>query len=147
MADYHGSDGLRVNLYVAYYQSQRNGMSIHSPARCVPAGGWQIRSFERYILRPDTGRGAWPVNRALIERGNQRALVYYWFQERGRRLTSEYAARLYLFWDSLTVNHTDGALIRLVVPLPEDADTATFDAKLTRFASTADSRLRQFVPD
>jgi EpsI family protein len=113
----------------------------------MPAGGWQIRSFEPYVLRPDTGRGAWRVNRALIEAGSQRALVYYWFQERGRRLTSEYAARWYLFWDSLTLNHTDGALVRLVVPLPKDADVRTFDAKLTRFALTADAPLSHFVPD
>lgn len=145
LADYQSPDGIPINLYVAFYLSQRNGMSIHSPARCLPAGGWQIRSFERYMLRANPA--AWPVNRVLIEQGDQRALVYYWFQERGRRLTSEYEARWYLFWDSLTVHHTDGALVRLVIPVPKGADVAAFDARLKRFASTAETQLTHFVPD
>jgi exosortase D (VPLPA-CTERM-specific) len=146
LADYRGSDGLPVNLYVAFYQSQRNGLSIHSPARCIPAGGWQIRRFERYTLRTGAGQ-AWPVNRALIEQGTQQALVYYWFQERGRRMTSEYAVRLYLFWDSLTVHRTDGALIRLVVPVPKGTNLEALDARLAKFASAAATPLKRFVPE
>jgi len=141
-----------VNLYVAYYQSQRNGLSIHSPARCIPGGGWQIRSFERRMLRPDNGpsgnvKAAWPVNRVLIEQGSQQALVYYWFQERNRRLTSEYLVRWYLFWDSLTVNRTDGALIRLVVPVPKNANLAALEARLTQFAAASESPLSRFIPE
>ncbi len=146
LADYE-ADGVPVNLYVAYYQSQRNGLSIHSPARCIPGGGWQIRSFERRMLRPDNGNAAWPVNRVLIEQGSQQALVYYWFQERNRRLTSEYLVRWYLFWDSLTVNRTDGALIRLVVPVPKNANLAALEARLTQFAAASESPLSRFIPE
>jgi exosortase D (VPLPA-CTERM-specific) len=146
LADYE-ADGVPVNLYVAYYQSQRNGLSIHSPARCIPGGGWQIRSFERRTLRPDNGKGAWPVNRVLIEQGSQQALVYYWFQERSRRLTSEYLVRWYLFWDSLTANRTDGALIRLVVPVPKNANVADLEARLTQFAAASELPLSHFVPE
>jgi exosortase D (VPLPA-CTERM-specific) len=147
LADYRGADGTPINFYVAFYQSQRNGLTIHSPARCIPAGGWTIRSFERYMLRSDATRGAWPVNRVLIEEGNHRALVYYWFQERGRRLTSEYVVRWYLFWDSLLHHRTDGALVRLVVPVPKDASIESLDAKLAKFAFTAESPLSRFVPN
>jgi exosortase D (VPLPA-CTERM-specific) len=147
LADYSDADGLPINLYIAYYQSQRNGLSIHSPARCIPAGGWQIKQSGRYTLRPDTGHGAWPVNRVIIEQGDRRALVYYWFQERGRRLTSEYVVRGYLFWDSLTEHRTDGALVRLVVPLPKDGSLAAADAQLAKFAFATEPVLKHFLPD
>jgi exosortase D (VPLPA-CTERM-specific) len=137
-----------LNFYVAYYQSQKNGMSIHSPARCIPGGGWNVLSFERHALQAPAGAaGGWPVNRVLIEQGNQRALVYYWFQERHRRLTSEYLARWYLFWDSLHLNRTDGALVRLVLPLRKDSNLADADALLTRFAFQTKEPLSHFVSD
>jgi len=147
LVDYRDVEGLAVNLYVAYYQSQREGLSIHSPARCLPAGGWEVRKFERHTLRSVNSRDAWPVNRVLIEQGGQRALVYYWFQERGRRLTSEYVVRWYLFWDSLTRNRTDGALVRLVVPLPKNMSEQEMDRKLTRFASLTEQQLPQYIPN
>jgi EpsI family protein len=99
------------------------------------------------MLRSDAVHGAWSVNRVLIEEGNHKALVYYWFQERGRRLTSEYVVRWYLFWDSLTQHRTDGALVRLVVPVPKDGNIETLDAKLAQFAFTAESPLSRFVPN
>jgi len=149
LVDYSGaSTPDPVNFYVAYYQSQKNGMSIHSPARCIPGGGWTMLSFQRHQLQASAGAaGGWPVNRVLIEQGNQRALVYYWFQERHRRLTSEYLARWYLFWDSLHLNRTDGALVRLVLPLRKDSDLASADALLTRFAFQTREPLSHFVSD
>ena len=136
-----------INLYVAYYRSQRSGMSVHSPRRCLPGGGYEIRSFERRMLPGTDGHGAWPVNRVLIEKSDQRQLVYYWFRERDRRLTDEYVVRWYLFWDALTRNRTDGALVRLVVPLPKGGSEAAADATLTRFANLAESPLSRAVPD
>lgn len=147
LANYNGADGIPINFYVAYYQSQSNGLSIHSPRRCLPAGGWDVQTFERYTLRPEGSSDSWPVNRVLIQQGNQRQLVYYWFQERGRRLTNEYVVRWYMFWDALTRNRTDGALVRLVIPIPKGAAVPDMDAKLARFAGLTESRLPDYVPN
>jgi exosortase D (VPLPA-CTERM-specific) len=147
LADYQGSDGTPVNLYVAFYQSQRSGMSVHSPRRCIPGGGWKITSFERHMVSSDASRVSWPVNRVLIEHGNQKALVYYWFRERGRRLTNEYVVRWYLFWDSLVHNRTDGALVRLVIPVTEGANLAKLDTRLAEFAYATEAPLSRAVPD
>jgi EpsI family protein len=65
------------------------------------------------------------VNRAIIALGSERALVYYWFQQRGRIITNEYLAKWFLFWDSLTRNRSDGALVRLVVPMREGEQSST----------------------
>jgi EpsI family protein len=147
LMNYRGADDVPVNLYVAWYQSQRNGMSVHSPRLCLPGGGWVIRKFERYQLPARDGLASRPVNRVLIEKGGQKQLVYYWFMERGRRLTNEYVVRWYLFWDALTRNRTDGALVRLVVPIPKGATEAEADATLTNFATQTEPALARYVPD
>jgi len=147
LMDFHGAESAPINLYVAYYRSQRSGMSVHSPRRCLPGGGYEIQAFERRMVPGTGGNAAWPVNRVIIAKGGQRQLVYYWFRERDRRLTDEYVVRWYLFWDALTRNRTDGALVRLVMPLDKDGNEADADAALSRFANLAEAPLSRAVPD
>jgi EpsI family protein len=77
----------------------------------------------------------------------QRELVYYWFQQRGRVITNEYVAKWYLFWDALTRNRTDGALVRLVVALPPGGTATAADRELTEFAAAAAPALASYIPD
>jgi exosortase D (VPLPA-CTERM-specific) len=147
LMNYRGGDDLPINFYVAFYQSQRNGLSVHSPRLCLPGGGWKIQKFEQYSIPTADRRSSWPVNRVLIEQNGQRDLVYYWFRERNRRLTNEYVVRWYLFWDSLRLNRTDGALVRLVIPIPKGTNEANVDAQLTRFAQLSEAELGRYVPD
>ncbi len=86
------------------------------------------------------------VNRVLIQLGNQKQLVYYWFQQRGRVVTNEYLVKWYMFWDSLTRNRTDGALVRLTVPLSATDSVATIESQLVEFADAAARRLDAYVP-
>jgi exosortase D (VPLPA-CTERM-specific) len=148
LADFTRGQELPINFYVAWYDSQRAGRSAHSPRSCLPGGGWQILSFaQRTIPGVRSERELLRVNRALIQMGSQRQLVYYWFQQRGRVITNEYAAKWYLFWDSLTRNRTDGALVRLVVALPPGGSTAAADQQLSEFAATAARALTPYLPD
>src|SRR5262249_47838756 len=147
LMNYRDPAGLPINLYVAYYQSQRNGLSVHSPRLCLPGGGWRISRFEQYSIPGAEGRPSWPVNRVLIEQGGQKELVYYWFRERGRRLTNEYAVRWYLFVDALRLNRTDGALVRLVIPVTKGMSEAELDTQLTRFARLTEASLSRYVPE
>jgi len=148
LVNYAGTAGALVNLYVAYYASQRDGNSAHSPRACLPGGGWEIQSFGPRIL-PGAAAGGTPlsVNRVVIQKGEARQLVYYWFQQRGRTLTNEYTVKLWIFWDLLERNRSDGAVIRLVTPLRRDEDLAAADARLARFAADAAPRLPAYVPD
>jgi exosortase D (VPLPA-CTERM-specific) len=103
LADYADGHGPAVNFYIAYYNSQRKGEAVHSPRACLPGGGWQLRDFDQRTLTNVKVDGqAVRVNRTLIELDNQRELVYYWFQQRGRIITNEFAVKWYLFWDALT---------------------------------------------
>src|SRR5450755_439324 len=136
LADFVREQEPPINYYIAWYDSQRAGRSVHSPRGCLPGGGWEIKSFTQRAL-PGVRAGDEPlrVNRALIRLGNQQQLVYYWFQQRGRMITNEYAAKWFLFWDALTRNRTDGALVRLVVALPPGRSATAADRQLTEFAA------------
>ena len=148
MADFAGAASAPVNFYVAYYASQRGGASAHSPSSCLPGGGWRMSDFGRHEI-PAASSGAAPVavNRVIIKLGDQRQLVYYWFQQRGRNVTNEYLVKWFLLWDSLTRNRTDGALIRLITPLPRGEDVRQADARLTQFSRSVVPMLAQYVPD
>ncbi len=142
-------DPLPVNFYIAYYASQRKGASAHSPKSCIPGDGWIIGDFEQKKiadLHTDKGEPL-RVNRAIITKGNNRQLVYYWFQQRGRIITNEYLVKFYLFWDALTQQRTDGALVRLVVSLPEGSHVEQADKKLAGFLKDVFPRLKEYIPE
>lgn len=149
LADFHASGSNPINLYVAYYSSQRKGEAIHSPRSCLPGGGWQIKGLTSLALPDVMFRDNRPltVNRAIIQQGEHRQLVYYWFQQRGRNLTNEYVVKWYLFWDALNRNRSDGALVRLVMPVAPGMDLSEADRQLTAFTREIISSLGAYVPD
>jgi exosortase D (VPLPA-CTERM-specific) len=135
-----------VNIYVAYYASQRSGQAEHSPGACLPAGGWHVQKWQRFEV-PGVRIGGEPlrVNRAVIQKGSERQLVYYWFHERGRDVTSEYLAKWYLFADAVTRNRSDGALVRMITPLREGEDAALGDEQLRSFSASMLPILNHYV--
>lgn len=150
--DYVGADlvsetGDRVNLFVAYIERKRGRQTWHSPQQCIPGGGWKIKSLDRVELTDSfTGR-PYKVNRVLIERNGVHQLVYYWFQQRGRRIASEWTVRYYVMLDSLLKGRTDGALVRLVTAIPAGQDIAGPEARLKDFAAEMSKHLPQYVPE
>lgn len=148
MADYIRSDRELVNFYVAWYDSQRAGQSAHSPRSCLPGGGWRITSLDQITMTDvDVHGRPLRVNRVQIELGSQKQLVYYWFQQRGRIITNEYLVKWYLFWDSLTRQRTDGALVRLVTPVRTGELVEQGDKRLAEFAADIAPKLAQYIPD
>ena len=143
LSDYRAG-GPPVNLWVAFYESQRQGHSVHSPRSCLPGGGWIIRSFDKRTLNA-AGKQV-PVNRVAIELGNQKQIVYYWFQQRGRAVTNEYIVKWYIFWDALTRHRTDGAMLRLTAPVLAGQTEADADRTLEDFARAMVPALRPYIP-
>lgn len=147
LADYVNGAGQGLNLYISWYNSQRKGEAVHSPRACLPGGGWQLRDFDQRTLDVKIGGRPLRVNRTLIELGDQRQLVYYWFQQRGRIITNEFAVKWYLFWDALTEHRTDGAMVRLIIALPRTSRESDADRELTEFARQIASTLNRYVPN
>lgn len=136
-----------IGLYIGYYATQRHGLAAHSPTECLPADGWEMQRFERRELPEIRGAsGPLAVNRVVIQKGGARQLVYYWFQQRERTLTGEYAVKAYLFWDLVTRQRSDGALVRAVTPIMPGEDEAQADRRLQGFVAGVVPRLPEFIP-
>ncbi|MFV2057615.1 MAG: exosortase C-terminal domain/associated protein EpsI, partial [Thiohalomonadales bacterium] len=148
VTDYTDGSNVPINFYAAYYASQRKGSSVHSPRSCIPGGGWRISDFsQRNLANVNIGETPLAVNRLVIQLGDTKQLVYYWFQQRGRIITNEYLAKWYLFWDALTRNRTDGALVRLTTLVKPGMDVSEADRELTAFAKAISPKLTKYIPD
>jgi len=134
-----------VNYYVAYYDSQQKGRSAHSPKSCMPGDGWEMSDFERTEITLGNDFSL-PVNRTVIRKGNQTSLVYYWFQQRGRLLNNEYLVKLYLLWDSITKQRTDGAMIRVTTPVFPHEGVEQADERIQKLIRESQSLLQNYVP-
>ncbi len=141
------SDGEVVNLYIAYYDSQRKGASVHSPRSCIPGGGWEIDTLGTKEIGELPNAKHLSVNRLTISKGTVRQIAYYWFQQRGRSLTDEYLVKWYIFQDAITINRTDGALVRLMTPLQPWEHEEDADARLAVMLRLAYPQLTSFIPD
>ena len=144
LSDYKASDGKVVNLYAAYYASQRKNDKPHSPGECIPANGWDVTSFQRttYIINGMN----WPLNRAVIQKNTLKQLVYYWFNERGRAVANEYLAKWYLHADAAFMNRTDGALIRVVTQIHSGETESEADLRLQAFLRDTMPTLSEYLP-
>lgn len=117
MREFTRGDSLApFSVYVGYYDRQVQGKTIHSPKNCLPGAGWEILESAKVPLAtaaPAVG------NRVLLANGKARALVYYWYQGRGRIEASEYRVKWDLLRDAAIHGRTEEALVRIVVVLPE----------------------------
>jgi exosortase D (VPLPA-CTERM-specific) len=148
ISDFDNSSGGFVNFYVAYYADQAAGSAAHSPRACIPGGGWLIKDLSvRTIDGITYGGRPLAVNRLLIKKGDYSQIVYYWFQQRGRNITSEWMVKWYLFWDAMTRSRTDGALVRLTTMTQPGEDVAEADERLASFASALFPYLSDYIPD
>jgi exosortase D (VPLPA-CTERM-specific) len=146
--DYRSPDRNVVNFFATYYKSQISGTMPHSPRACLPGGGWIISEFGQRDLGIVTSAGVpLVVNRSVIELGDQRQVVYYWFQQRGRSLTSEYHVKWFIFWDSIVDNRSDGALVRFSTMLNRDEELADGDRRLQELAGKVVPLLSGYLPD
>ncbi|MGI6657064.1 MAG: VPLPA-CTERM-specific exosortase XrtD [Desulfobulbus sp.] len=147
MIDYRGPDNKSINFYVAYYQSQTKGKSIHSPETCLPGSGW---IFEKAAVVPlpiaSRGNDVLPVNSVIIKKDAVRQLSYYWFPQRDRIVTSTYALKLYNFLDALLRQRTDGALVRLVTPVYPDEQIEDTKKRLEAFTRELVPVLDTYLP-
>ena len=147
LAEYAAGGSSPITLYMAYYQSQRKGQSAHSPQSCIPGGGWEITSHGTINL-PATGRpSALTINRVLIQKDRQKQLMLYWFKQRERVLASDYLVKWYLFWDALTRQRSDGALIRLSASVGPGESEQDVETRLLEFSRTIHPQLSRYIPD
>lgn len=147
VADYRRPGEPAVNFYAAYYAAQGGGQSTHSPRTCLPGDGWRIAQLNQARVGAGSGMQALQVNRAVIQKGESRQLVYYWFQQRGRSLTDELQVKWLILRDGLLTGRSDGALVRLVTVVVPGESTADAETRLQAVLTEVRKELPAHVPD
>ena len=144
MRNYRTAEGQGANLYVGYYASQRDGATYHSPLNCLPGSGWTMSAPGRITIAPQ-GKPPFEANRYVIENGATKELLIYWYQGRGRAVASEYWGKVYTVIDSVRLRRSDGAMVRVMVPVG-NSETAALKAA-AELAASASTWLPEFIPD
>ena len=133
------SDGKTVGFFSAWYADQSDG-GVHSPEVCLPGSGWEIAWLERVDITESIGSEVqFRINKAIIQKGETRMMVYYWFEQKGRKVAWDFAAKLLLVADGITTGRKDGAIVRLTTPIERGESDADAAARL-------DDMLRSVVP-
>lgn len=120
--NYQGPD--KEELFVAFFKSQRAGVTPHSPKLCLPANGWAEESSRIISVKVPGEIAPIPVNRYIVFKDDQRRLVLYWFQNWHRATADEYLSKFYLLYDSIRYRRSDEALIRVVTDYSNRSDVA-----------------------
>jgi len=144
LRDYRAPDGRSANFYVGYYASQRDGATYHSPLNCLPGAGWVMSEPGQITIRPK-GRAPFIANRYLIQNGDHKDLLVYWYQGRGRSVASEYWGKIYTVVDSVSMRRSDGAMVRITTPVTT-SEPAALQAAVD-LAAEASTILPEFIPD
>lgn len=142
---YARPDGRMVSIYVGYYSTQRSGITYHSPLNCLPGSGWTLYDPARIGITQGDGSRSFDANRFIVQNGNDREILIYWYQGRGRAVASEYWDKLYTVVDSTRKRRSDGAMVRLMTPIAtSEAAALELTADLAKEISSV---LPAFVPD
>jgi EpsI family protein len=144
MRNYQGVNGRAANLYIGYYASQRTGATYHSPLNCLPGSGWTMSEPGRITITP-AGRATFVANKYLVQNGGRKELLIYWYQGRGRTVASEYWGKIYTVIDSVRMRRSDGAMVRVMVPVGASESEAIESGK--DLAASASAALPEFIPD
>lgn len=144
LRNYRGADGRVVNFYVGYYASQREGATYHSPLNCLPGSGWVMSEPGKITITPK-GRAPFVANRYLIQNGDHKELLVYWYQGRGRAVASEYWGKIYTVVDSVRLRRSDGAMVRITTSV-ESSEPAALQAAAD-LAANSSTILPAFIPD
>lgn len=150
--DYHQVNLTRagapdVGLFMAWYADQSQG-GVHSPEICLPGAGWEIAWLERTDMTAQLGRERpFNINRAIIQKGEVRMMVYYWFEQKGRSIAWDFSAKFWLMWDGVATGRTDGALVRLTTLIGAGESDASAEARLFDVLQEVLEPLPRFIPD
>jgi EpsI family protein len=135
-----------IGVFIGYFATQRSGQSIHSPQHCLPGAGWTFES-SRYADLEDINGKRFNVGEYVINNGESKQFVIYWYQAHGRSIANEYRAKAYMLADAIRENRTDGALIRVITPIASTESVDTARERAVRFTSHMTPYLPQFIPN
>jgi EpsI family protein len=157
---YISQDRTIIGLYIGYYQSQRQGDTVHSPLNCLPGAGWNPTKRKRITIPVKKGLDLdnngdseqhlrnITVNSLVIRKGYESQVVIYWYQSQGRVVASEYWGKIFTVVNAIRTNRTDTALVRVVTPVRNSGTPAENSAEkhAIMFVKSLCPLLENFLP-
>lgn len=135
-----------IEFFSAWYEDQSRG-GVHSPEICLPGSGWEIAWLERIDLSSDMEWDRpFQINRAIIQKGEVRMMVFYWFDQKGRKIAWDMAAKYWLLVDGVRTGRTDGAIVRLTTKISDDETDADAEMRLMDMMRATVPILDRFIP-
>lgn len=146
LREYQGQPSeLGVNLFIAYYRSQRDGETPHSPQNCLPGSGWMFVENKRVMINM-SGHEPFPANRDVIAQGETRQIMLYWFWAHNHGVASEFWNKYYLVKDAIHMNRTDGALVRIVSYMLPGETAEQAQKRISPFVDSVLPMLNDYIP-
>jgi EpsI family protein len=137
-----------VGLFMAFYDKQGGNNGIHSPEVCLPAAGWEIAWLERTdIAEQLQSAQPFPINQAIIQKGESRMMVYYWYEQQGRQVAWDFAAKFWLFADGVRTGRADGGIVRLTTVIDPSETEADASKRLMDVLVSVQDSLPKFMPE
>ena len=134
-----------IGVFIAYFPTQRTGITIHSPKNCLPGAGWSFEWSHYVDLNDINGKGH-SVGEYIVANGENRQFVIYWYEAHGRSIASEYLAKIYMVTDAMRMNRTDGALVRVSTPIDPAEGPLPAKARVEAFTAHLTTMLPDFIP-
>jgi EpsI family protein len=151
LSRYYYAERAVVGFFVGYYESQRQGDSMHSPLNCLPGAGWQPLDKSYLPIQVASASGVQSeitVNRYVIEKGLDQQVVLYWYQSHGRVIANEYRSKIFMVYDAARLNRSDASLVRVTSPkLGSDAGgLQQAEARAIEFVKQVFPMMERFLP-
>ena len=139
---YVAEDGTTVDMYLSYFDGGPNSGGIHSPKHCMPGSGWFEMSSQRTTM--ELGGETVKLVRAVYAMGEQRELIYYWFDMRGQTMSDEYSLKLAEIKGSMLHSRRDQSFIRISVQAGNNVEAA--QERIEDFLRDFYPMIREFLP-
>ena len=119
---YVAEDGTTVDIYLSFFDGGPASGGIHSPKHCMPGSGWLEMSSQRttMVLGGETIK----LVQAVYAMGEQRELIYYWFDMRGKTMSDEYSLKLAEITGSMFHSRRDQSFIRISMRTRNNVEAA-----------------------
>ncbi len=143
---YVSHDNQTIDLYVSHFNVLKEGKQFHSPKNCLIGSGSNLIKNSTVEIPLRNENTSVPVGFMVLQKGDRKQLILYWYQCRGRIMYSEYEERLYRVLDAILKKRTDGAFIRIISTTNREADIQNTKEILINFTTLLIPILNQYLP-
>lgn len=136
-----------LDFFSAWYHDLAEDGVVHTPEICLPGAGWEIAKVERVDISGELGLDEpYEINRVIIQKGEQRRLVYYWFTHMGEAIPRNTRAKFNVLTGGVLAGRYDGAILRIISPLEKGEPESVAEEKMNDLLRELLPKIPRFIP-